>query len=417
MKSQYFSFDQFDKALETLIQLLENKPVNKPLDHTDRVTRPETPRKSQVSLSTTAHEASNVNITCQFCDQGHYANKCPTYLTVEQRRSALRRKNLCMRCSQKGHYANVCGAKLSCFVCKGNHWIGLCPKTCKQDTNTNYKTSSHAYPSQVQKTNSGNSKQTVTNKRVVVQTSSDTTGGVALPTALFKVYPVAKGGSSAPVRCFFDSGSQKSYVHPKVLEMIGVVPKQHITINLAAFGHEAEPVNCPVVKLKLSLGNRVATVRLLVTDRVQMELYTPGLKDTISMLKKNKVHLADRTASDKLKDVAVVLGADSMPKFIRGTRKIGNINLLDSSGGYVVYGALPFGEASDSAVNQSVCCARVTIQDCDVDTSQVTEVPAPEVSKLWEMDVIGIQDEKFTPGERDALQKFTDTIEYHNGKY
>ena len=71
------------------------------------------------------------------------------------------------------------------------------------------------------------------------------------------------------IRCFFDMGSQRSFVHPEVMEQLDLHPSGETVISLNAFGHSAEPLTCPVLKLRLALGNRVAQVNSLVTDIVQ----------------------------------------------------------------------------------------------------------------------------------------------------
>ena len=170
------------------------------------------------------------------------------------------------------------------------------------------------------------------------------------------------------------------------------------------------------MKLKLTLGNRVANVHFLVTDRVHMELHTPGLKDTVAMLKHRDVRLADSHATDKLSDVVSVIGADHMTKFVRGVRKVEGANLLDSSGGFIFYGTLPFGTSISPTINQSVCFSRVTVQNYDLDSTQVSDLVVPKVEKLWELDAIGISDDNVTPNELNVLQEFADTTEFKDGK-
>ena len=418
-QTQYFLFEEFDKALETLVQLLEgSKPLSKESDHAKQVKKSESPGKSNVSWSATAAPPPKSPATCVYCEQSPYSNKCPTYVTLDQRRNVLRSKKLCLKSSKQGHFANDCMFNLHCFICKGNHWIGLCPKA-KSDSSIKPKQPVSSTPKAMvddDKTSIDKSSNTSTNG-VSVHATSDRAGGVALPTAIFKVHPMSKDGTSVHIRCFLDSGSQKSFVHLRVLEQLNIVPKKDTTVNLTAFGHGPESIKCPVVKLKRTLGNSAANVHFLVTDRVQMELHTPGLKDTVAMLKHRDVRLADSHAADKLSDVVAVIGADCMTKFVRGGRKVEGVNLLDSSGGFIVYGTLPFGTSISPTVNQLVCCSRVTLQNYDLDSTQVSDFAEPKVEKLWELDAIGISDDNFTPNELNVLQEFADTIEFKDAKF
>ena len=72
---------------------------------------------------------------------------------------------------------------------------------------------------------------------------------------------------------------------------------------------------------------------------------------------------------------------------------------------------------TDFTVNQFIHCSRISTQNCCVDSIHVTELFEPKVNQLWELDAIGIKDDKYTPSETNALQKFADKIEYNQGKY
>ena len=71
------------------------------------------------------------------------------------------------------------------------------------------------------------------------------------------------------------------------------------------------------------------------------KLSTPGLSQTVKMLKEKGVRLSDGQAKDHFSDVSAVIGADSMAKFIRGTCRMEGVNLFNSTGGYIIFGPLP----------------------------------------------------------------------------
>ena len=186
----------------------------------------------------------------------------------------------------------------------------------------------------------------VTSQSVTANIQSVKTAGnrsVALPTAIVKVKShKRRQKKQLHIRCFFDTGAQKSFFHPEVVEKSNLRPQSYITISVAGFGQKPTKVQCPVVKLNVALGKRVATIDFLITERVEMTLHTPGLAEVMSHLRNDHgLSLTDASAPDTITVIAAVLGADSFTKFVQGVCRVSDIDLLRSPGGYMVYGQLP----------------------------------------------------------------------------
>ena len=49
--------------------------------------------------------------------------------------------------------------------------------------------------------------------------------------------------------------------------------------------------------------------------------------------------------------------------------------------------------------------------------TQILSTEEPPVHQLWELDAVGITPDKFTPDEQNAMDKFTETVKYCEGKY
>ena len=150
-----------------------------------------------------------------------------------------------------------------------------------------------------------------------------------------------------------------------------------------------------------------------------MKLHSPGLKRAAEFLSSKGVRLADRKVEDDMSDVAAVIGADYFAKFVRGVKKIHGINMLCTAGGHMIYGGLPSAgqTCTDQVVFQSVTVSRITIGEVEAETCQVNSVSELPVSQLWELDTIGIVDDKFSPSEKNAVKLFSETIEYKEQKY
>ena len=140
LKTQYFTLDEFDSTLKVLINLLDNSRRDKKLledkksnDHVSKFKREDISSKSKVMWQATTHQSPS----CEFCAEKHFANCCPTYTTLEDRKICLRMNQRCLKCGKAGHWASNCSTKLSCFRCKGNHWVGLCHQTVKTKLSSN----------------------------------------------------------------------------------------------------------------------------------------------------------------------------------------------------------------------------------------------------------------------------------------
>ena len=440
-KAQYFSYEAFNKGLQVLINLLETTSHNSSKrehaggeNHTSKLVSGSSYPKAKLAMQATSSNSpatsASKNSTCFFCKEAHPSVKCSTYLTPTGRKNALYQNKRCFKCGGGNHYATNCFRKLSCYRCKGAHWSPLCPTLEKsgKPKNGDPKSQSKAVPHSQNKKgdNNGDSEGEasagVTSQSVTANIQSVKTAGnrsMALPTAVVKVQShKRRHKKQIQIRCFFDMGAQKSFLHPEVVEKLNLCPQSYTTISVAGFGQKPTEVQCPVVKLNVALGKRVATIDFLVTERVEMTHHTPGLAQVMSHLRNDHgLSLADASASDTITDIAAVLGADSFTKFVQGVCRVSDIDLLRSPGGYMVYGQLPMRSSSETINNQSVTIAKVCIGSVESEVTQILSTEEPPVHQLWELDVVGITPDKFTPDERNAMDKFTETVKYCEGKY
>ena len=362
-------------------------------------------------------------------------------MTKEEQKSCLKMQNRCLLCGRSGHYASNCQVKTTFFLCKGSHWTGFCPNSSPLKSSakpTKGKSDSHRSSSTSKsKPVSGcvgkgkqnpyqNNKDTevprtedTVSTNVAVKTAvGNSSNGVALPTAIVTVGPKGKGSRRVKIRSFFDTGAQKSFIHPDVVRDLGLQPKGETVLQLLTFGQESGLLKCHLVDLTVSLGRRVANVEFIVTDRVSTTLTSPGLTATVANLKQEGIRLADKYASDKMLDIQAVIGCDNFSKFVNGIKTLGGINLLCSPGGHIIYGALPFGTSFTSETTcQRVVISKVGIGNCEVDARNVVVPLEPKVEQLWELEAIGIKEENYSPDERNALQIFGDSIQYCDNQY
>ena len=69
-------------------------------------------------------------ITCPFCQQDHFADRC----------KMLQCQSRCYICTKRGHQSRDCKSKRTCFRCKGRHHTSTCERdkgSSRQQTNNN----------------------------------------------------------------------------------------------------------------------------------------------------------------------------------------------------------------------------------------------------------------------------------------
>ena len=243
--------------------------------------------------------------------------------------------------------------------------------------------------------------------------------GVALATAKLKV--LGKGNKSQIVRVFFDLGAQASFVHPDLIEKLGLEATGKQEIFLKAFGNEKVPLTLDAVNLKIACGKLLIRIRTLITQKVDTEIYAEGLTKVASTLSNNGVKLADSYDSDLVDNIMVVVVADFLGHFMTGVSKVFGIHLIEIPVGHVIYGKVSE-KCSDQnqVVSQNVVVARITVGDVKSSSNDIEISDNPDVTKLWDLETIGIEDEKtgmLSQDEKNVMVDFAKTISYSDSKY
>ena len=432
-----FDYEAFDEQLKKLIQKMEFCRIQREL-HEPKPKKAE----SRVNVNTTVVPSLQQQRGCEFCQEAHAAFKCPTYVSVNQRRDKLRDLRKCMRCGRNGHYAKECRVKLTCYGCKGNHWGALCNKSGPEPTShgTSQQVATMIAPTvnaahRTEKPKEKKATETPSKfKARPIETKQvnkcemkrlDQNGGIALPTATMTILAPYKGRKTVKVRAFFDSGSQCSFIHPDLVKQLGLFTSKPKEMSVVAFGGETQKIYCTTTKVKLSMGyNSVKKVNLIVTDKVAMRLTVPGLQETAANLQAKGIKLADTYDSDVVDQVKIMIGADYFDYFITGLRKVFDVSVFKSPAGHLisgrVYNSKPRRHPETMLNNQVLLVARVTVNNQDCVINDIAPLQHnPDIAKLWELDTIGIdvKRELLTKTENDVLLEFVNTIKKDGNKY
>ena len=219
--------EKFNEGLDVLISLLEwTNQKQKVADNLSKSAKDHSPVKANVATSKSPD-------TCMFCSEEHRSSQCPTYVSPKARITVLFKENICLSVVVKDIRLTVAKQRLTVIVVRA-HTTHCCVKSRNRNlTNLipvqNLRKTKHQNPhpppppthTPKSHTTKQSAKPPVDNS---VATSSITTqtsacgGGIALSTAMLRLKTRAASNEVNTLRCFFDSGSQKSFIHPEVLK-------------------------------------------------------------------------------------------------------------------------------------------------------------------------------------------------------
>ncbi|XP_068235601.1 uncharacterized protein [Palaemon carinicauda] len=180
-----------------------------------------------------------------------------------------------------------------------------------------------------------------------------------------------------------------------------------------------------IVNPVVSLGKRKKRVTLIVVKDMSEPIITPGLCDTMRDLDRIGYHIADSDIkSDRIDNIKILIGADFLGNYLSGMRQVDNVDLLESPGGYLIYGLIPH-RGTDHIHCNSALVARVSVElgesapllvDPRTISSSVVEDTLP-VHKLWDLDVVGIIPSQVSPNDVETISKYETTVLHRNGRY
>ena len=171
---------------------------------------------------------------------------------TETRKSILRKKSKCFLCLRDGHVLRNCTQSFTCFKCEGIHHISICDEK--------KRTRDHSSKN-IQKQSPGTAEiETKTNLNYAPC-------NVLLQTAVANVY-LSDNSESRTFRLLFHSGTQLSYVSPKVKTFLNPEIKAKKEVVLKTFGKNTSTKILEVVELAVASKTADDDVKLqaFVTD-------------------------------------------------------------------------------------------------------------------------------------------------------
>ena len=181
-------------------------------------------------LSTSALCAATQEGKCVICYKNHGLKSCVTFLSlpVKERFRKATSNGLCFRCLEPGHRAEVC-QKPPCKHCQGRHHSLLHQDSARPPLEEVKVESAPELPS--------SPSVPAVSSSVVANSVAVGSGGKVIRQTVPAIL-CGSNGCSKVVRCFFDPGSQTSFVRQSVIDELGLDGKS-VKIAVSGFGGEA----------------------------------------------------------------------------------------------------------------------------------------------------------------------------------
>ena len=462
-KKTTFTLNEMGEALQFLVDSFEQEELyNSANSKSKEIVRDVKPKTFSSKPFNTPSNSVPQFRKCVLCNGQHNVYNCFNYNSPNSKRARVKELNLCFNCLKNDHILDACRSTKSCVNCNQRHHASLClskPQNpvsssnyvansqiscngnCKPETKPKIAKSSHkgkkgTRNAQSERTDEQNTRvehvATVTsnpdvpppaNSETPVSTvsskatcRSEKTGSNVNPNALrHSAVPTAilslkSRNGCFQTRAFFDTGSQRSYISTSLAKKLGLKSVGEVTLSLSTFGEEIKQITCPIVSCNLHLGNFKMRVKLLVHDKVDMTVKTPGLLNVAKSLRENKIKLADDIVSDKVEAIQLIIGIDYFAKFILSQSVYEGVNLFVTAGGSIPFGPLPMWAGSVSQTDDTTVSTQFAL--CYKAVSDESDL-----NQLWELDNVGLASETFTPNDMKAKNLVNDSLTYEHGQY
>ena len=397
-----------DRNLDNLMKAMESEIEVRERATTDSTQPGRKPSKEQPTAATLL--SRSVGPSCCYCQQGHPSSGCQVVTQTDTRKQILRRTGRCFICLRRGHISRECRSTMKCTKCGNRHHTSIC-----------LKDSPHAEPHlpssrptgglPVQGTSTSTSSRPGLNSDAAVYpTSSNITlyanldKAILLQTAQAPVCNPTMPNALMRVRIVFDTGSQRSYVSHRIRDALSLTPEGEQHMSIATFGScRRDPQLCEVVQICVRL--RDGQDKLLKVFTVPL-ICEPLSCQPITLCAEQCEHLshlelADCSEGQAPMDVDMLIGADYYWEFTTGKtrRGKGGPTAIHTRIGWVLSGPAPCLDSSTSLMTSTL----FVTQEGRLDE---------QLRSFWELESLGVLE-----GEQSVYEKFTDMIQFKDGRY
>lgn len=220
-----------------------------------------------------ATASSDQESKCDFCTKEHQNFMCPDFklLSVQQRLSKVREKNVCFNCLRRGHRSTACSSKKFCQKCKRRHHT-LLHAEAKSSENQPVQNQESSSPDRTTdyKSSSGTQMISATCSNPVSAIQQ-----VLLLTAIVDI--IDENYNPHPCRILLDSASQANLISRSMVNQLSL---KQIPSNIIVAGVNSTKTHSSsscMVQIRSRYTSFCTNIDCLVTDRVTADLPTTSL--------------------------------------------------------------------------------------------------------------------------------------------
>ena len=327
-------------------------------------------------------------VKCHFCKGAHYTDECRTYTTVDERKAQL--QDRCFRCLSKGHSARSCSITRLCFHCRKEHHRSLCPTKFGTTASSHLNAEAESFVP-------------------LESTLLSVDKHVHMQTALSEVSQPRDKSDSSPLvkaRLLFDTGSSRSYITEDMRRKLNLKASRTETLSTAGFGNAKRKTQTfDIVDVQITLQDKsVKTLEVAVIPVIS----SPILKQPLNLSKHPsiaKMTLAEPlTNKPERVNIDILVGSDYYFELILSDRISfeDGLVLLDSRLGLICAGKSPGRNQEESSLYYS---------------AEGTHDPAEDIHRLWAIEEVGTQPIVREDAHCAAMEKFSDTVQFRDGRY
>jgi hypothetical protein len=290
-----------------------------------------------------ATEGKAAHVVCTYCKQNHFTAKCHVITNVAAKKEILTREGCCLICLKRNHIAKTCDAK-SCYKCSGRHHTTLC------------------------RSQNNGPKRTL---RAHIRTEK--------------------------IRLMFYSGGQKSYISERIRAKLTLRTVSREALLIKPFGSVDKQHPVIYENVELSVSDVKEKTSTIIQAFVVPNICAPLGSQEIYKAQQQFEHLynieiADDNNGESEVEIDLLIGADHMWKFFTGKIKRGRDDngpvANETSLGWVLSGPIPSNHKGRLSNANLVATHVLRV------AAQTRETTDEQLSRLWDMESIGIREKE-----------------------